>query len=161
MGWFFPCGKSRAQLIEQLTRNRNCTRDDGATSSDTCLAQCYRGSAWKGTLWIVWERSVTHTDGRVETERWIECDLLQCIGGDWGHKPMEESSGPNVANCPLKYLGMVPPIEGDITRDGPAKWSRDWRERVRAHHQRRRTKLAERRRAPAGPNPFVRIRLDG
>lgn len=161
MGWFFPWGKSRAQLIEMLTQNRSDRRDDGATSSDTCLAHCYKGSAWKGTLWIVWERSVTRKNRRVAGERWIECDLLQYIGGDWGYKPMEESSGPNVANCPLKYLDMVPPIEGDVTRDGPAKWSRVWRERVRVHHQRRRAKLAARRQSPAGPSPFVRIRLDG
>jgi hypothetical protein len=104
-----------------------------------CVAKCFKGSSWKGTLWIVWDYEKIDPDKPAdfpfEGKRWIECDLLQYSKRDdgWGYKDMEESMHPYVYNCPEKYLKMVP-----VAHEG-------WREGVKAHHEKRREKLRQRR----------------
>ena len=53
--------------------------------------------------------------------------------GLWGYKLMDESAGPYTYSCPISFLEMVPPVEGDATVDGPAKYSHEWRTLVRAY----------------------------
>lgn len=56
---------------------------------------------------------------------------------EWMYKPLSESMGPCAVDCPLDMLAKVPPIEGDLTKDGLAKWSHDWRNSVREYHSRK------------------------
>lgn len=90
MGWFFTIGASRAQIIDELTR------EDAAESF-----KVIRKSASGNVLWTVEQR---HIDGH----RWIGCYLLTKAADGWGYKPMDESMGPFYWTCPWKYLQMVP-----------------------------------------------------
>jgi len=99
-----------------------------------CLAHCYRGGAFSGVLWTVWERTFVK-DGveAQQAERWIGCDLLRHqTGFGWGYKDMEESMFPYYFSCPLKYIGMVP-----IEKFGGHA---EWRENVQRYHARQQVK---------------------
>lgn len=148
MGWLYTHDSTRKQLFEE--RTKSWTRDtvdidwirengDGNVPPNVkpedyrfeavCLKRCFRGSAWKGTLWTVWERrAINKVSGDlVASHRYIGCDLFQydksCSG--WGYKDMCESSGPYVFNCPLSYLELVP---------CPGGYATEWREGVREYH---------------------------
>lgn len=111
MGWYYPHGYSRKQLIEELTRG-------GANAGviSKCLRHCVRGNV----LWTVRETQ------RIDmTTRFIGCDLMQNSDIGWGYKPMDESMGPYYYSCPLSYLDMVPFVANG-----------EWRKIVREHHQR-------------------------
>ncbi|MEZ5944904.1 MAG: hypothetical protein R3C18_26265 [Planctomycetaceae bacterium] len=129
MGWTYPYGVNRKQLIAQ--RVEDWERDTGEmVVKSTCLKHCYRGGVFSGVLWSVWERTFTKDDKEVQpTERWIQCDLLRCDRGEWGYKDMEESMHPYYYSCPLGYLALVP-----IDKYGG---NAEWREQVIEHHRRR------------------------
>jgi len=129
MGWTYPHGVNRKQLIAQ--RVEGWERETGEMLvKSTCLKHCFRGGAFSGVLWSVWERTFTNEDKEVQpTERWIQCDLLRCDQGSWGYKDMEESMGPYYFSCPLGYLQLVP-----LERYGG---NNEWREQVVEHHRRR------------------------
>lgn len=138
MGWLFKSGATRRGLIEE--RRKSWERQSGEMLvKSQCLAHCYRGCAFSGVLWSVWERTFTKDGEETQpTERWIQCDLLQYQRDyGWGYKDMEESMGPYYYSCPRKYLDMVP-----LDRFGG---NTEWREEVMAHHQR----SAEKRRQKA------------
>ena len=129
MGWLFKSGATRRGLIEERTKSWETTSGEMLVKS-TCLAHCYRGCAFSGVLWSVWERTFTKDGEAVQpTERWIQCDLFQYQRDyGWGYKDRDEAAHPYYYSCPLKYLNMVPlDLYG-----GNAKW----REEVVAHHQR-------------------------
>lgn len=132
MGWHYQ-RVTRAELIDELTRDREHTRPDGVHVRIQRLARCTVGNV----LWTVWESTFTLDGAETEpSKRWIGCDLLARIGdGIWGYKPMDELMHPYYYSCPLSYLEMVP-----IERYGGEP---DWRAGVREHHARR----AEARRA--------------
>lgn len=114
MGWTTNDSWTRASLIRE--------RIEGEVSRGTgtirkCLAHVYRGSAWKGTLWTVWE--LTKVDGKVI--RYIGCDLLQCYGGTWGYKDLEAGMGPCQVNCPLSYL-LMGPFDYDYEKGTYLEW---------------------------------------
>ena len=134
MGWLFRDGCIRRELIEERTKNWERTTEDGTLVKSACLAHCYRGGFGSGVLWTVWERTFTKDGQSVQpTERWIGCDLLRYQRDyGWGYKDMEESMHPYYYSCPLSYLGMVP-----IDQYGG---NAEWREGVKAHHERRRAK---------------------
>lgn len=139
MGWLFTSGSTRRGLIAERTRGWERTKDDGLVVKSTCLAHCYRGGAFAGVLWSVWER--TFTTGGIESspkQRWIACDLLRHQRDyGWGYKDMEEACGPYYYSCPQKYLGMVPlDIYGG---------NAEWREQVVEHHRRSAEKRRTRR----------------
>jgi len=123
MGWTFPYGANRKSVIAELT--------DHYVSEDkrferTCLAKCYKGSSFKGTLYAVFENKHLKADGTLEkTVRYIFVALLQYSNyrGEhtWGYKDMEESMGPCVCGCPVSYFKLVP--------EAPNNWARLWRER--------------------------------
>lgn len=46
---------------------------------------------------------------------------------EWVYRPMGETSGPYVYDCPLALLDMVPEPEG-------SEWAHNWREGVRQYH---------------------------
>jgi hypothetical protein len=109
MGWYGDqC--TRKQKVEHLLEPFNGQR---------CLRHCYRGNAYKGVLWSVWESPAGN---------YIRCDLLHYRDGMWMHKPMDESMGPFFYSCPLSYLKMAP--VADPT----------WRECVVAYHNTRKEK---------------------
>ena len=104
MGWYFQ-NTSRKQLVEQLTTDFR---------GHECVKSCYRGNPYSGVVWSVWQ----HENGK-----YIRCDLVRYQGGQWGHKPMDESVGPCYYSCPLSYLKMVP-VRNE-----------KWREKVRNYHK--------------------------
>ena len=137
MGWTYPHGLNRKQLIAQ--RVEGWERDTGEMLvKSTCLKHCYRGGVFSGVLWSVWERTFMKDGDEVQpSERWIQCDLLRCDQGSWGYKDMMEAEHPYFFSCPLGYLDLVPINEyGGNT---------EWREQVIEHHRRR----AEKRRCRA------------
>lgn len=64
---------------------------------------------------------------------WIGLDLLQGGGrtGGWGHKSMDESSGPYCYDCPLSYLDAA---------SAPVGHAAAWRESVRTYWADKKTK---------------------
>lgn len=58
MGWTYPFGSSRRDLIEERTRSQERLSGE-MTVKTTCLAKCFRGGAFSGVLWVVWERKFT------------------------------------------------------------------------------------------------------
>lgn len=128
MGWYYPHGLNRKELIAQ--RVEDWERDTGEMLvKSTCLKHCYRGGVFSGVLWSVWERTFTKDSIEVQpSQRWIGVDLLHCYQGEWGYKPLEESMGPYYFSCPLSYLSEVP-----LDRYGG---NPDWRELVVEHHRR-------------------------
>ena len=136
MGWLFKAGQSRQDLIVERTQGWERTKDDGTIIKLTCNAHCYRGGVFSGVLWSVWERTFVKDDQQVEpSQRWIICDLLRFVGGEWGYKDLDESMHPYFYSCPLGYLDIVPIEEFG----GNAAW----RDLVRQHH----AQIAEKRRS--------------
>ena len=121
MGWLFS-SRTRSELIRDLTRP-----EDQARAHVRVIAHTLRGNV----LWSVTEVTAktegVHPDlAPGESMRYIRCDLLQRSGGEWGYKAMDESMAPYYYSCPLRYLDMAKEL------------SPGWREKVRAHHARRR-----------------------
>ena len=71
-------------------------------------------------LWML----VQHPDGH----KIIALELLSYSRADncWGHKSLDESMGPNAADCPLRLLDAASPA--------PSAYAQDWRVRVRQWH---------------------------
>lgn len=140
MGWFYNNGGSRKDLVEELVESRERTTDQGVVVTTTCLAHCYRGGVFSGSLWAVWERTFLKDGEQVEqTHRWITCDLVQCYRGDWGYKPLDESMHPYYFSCPLGYLEKVP-----LDQYGG---NAEWREGVQRYHARQAEKRQAKRMA--------------
>ena len=133
MGWLFTQGLTRKEMVEKRTKAWQNNHADGTTVTSTCIAHCYRGCAFSGVLWTVWERTFIKDGVNTQpTERWIGCDLLQYqTNYGWGYKDMEESCGPCTYSCPLGYFAMVPIVANE-----------GWRETVRAYHACKKAKRA-------------------
>lgn len=121
MGWLFS-SRTRSELIRDLTQP-----EDHTHAHVRVIAHTLRGNV----LWSVTEVTAktegVHSDlAPGESIRYIRCDLLQRRDGEWGYKAMDESMAPCYYSCPLRYLDMAKELS-------PA-----WREKVRAHHARRR-----------------------
>lgn len=124
MGWYYHPYWNRKETIENEIAVNVCRiHPYGALVEYKTIKSCYRGSSFAGTLWAVHEWINWKTG---KTDRWIGCYLMHYKGGEWGYKPMEESMGPYVYNCPLSYLRMVPiPAYG---------YGRKWRMGVSEYH---------------------------
>lgn len=111
MGWFFPYGALRADVIDEVTRERV---GDGRVFRT--LRKCFRGN----TMYALHESG---PEG--DTKKWISVYLLQrdSASGDWGYKPIEESMGPVQMDCPVSYL--------DEADEPPNEYAREWRAAVR------------------------------
>jgi hypothetical protein len=137
MGWLFPYGASRKSLIAERTEGWERASESMVTKS-VCLAHCYRGGVFSGVLWSVWERTFTKDNESVApAQRWIQCDLLRSSPDGWGYKDMEESMHPYFYSCPLGYLKLVP-----MEQFGGHE---QWRDGVRAYHQRQQEKRIAKR----------------
>jgi hypothetical protein len=134
MGWTIPYNTPK---LSDLVKDRVKTHDwtnEGSHVKDVPLRHCYRGGRFSGVLWIVHERTRTDKNGIVDTERWIECDLVRYYPqgrgvGNWGYKDMEICMGPNEISCPPAYLAMVP-----VHEDSPKCYCHGWRKRVASHN---------------------------
>ena len=124
MGWYFS-RQTRAQLIQELIRPQDSDR-----AHSEVIAHTLRGNV----LWSVVRVTAKQAGGRDlaegESTTFIRCDLLQGSGGEWGHKPLEESMHPYYYTCPLRYLDMAPVR------------SAEWRDGVRSYHASRRKPAA-------------------
>jgi hypothetical protein len=118
MGWTVPGNiRTKADMIAYLKRNSN----DG---THTLLASAVVGSSF----WYVSE----YTNEHGERRRFIGVDVMQTgtrEDPDWAYKPMSESCGPVVCDCPLRFLAMAPEANPE------------WRARVREHHAGRRQRV--------------------
>ena len=133
MGWLFKHGITRKDLIAERTKDWTTEGAKGMTVASKCLAHCYRGGAFSGVLWAVWERTFTRDEQQVKPpERWITCDLVRYQDRCWGYKDLDEAMFPYHFSCPLGYLDMVP-IETYGSNE-------KWREGVRAYHARQKEK---------------------
>lgn len=111
MGWYGNKG-NRKYVIEQLTAGNNRTK---------CIRHCFRGNAFKGVLWQVWECSIL-------SKTFITVDILEYINGQWYNKPLDESMGPYYYSCPLAYLDLAP-VENAV-----------WRKSVYEYHAKAKSK---------------------
>ena len=111
MGWTFPYGASRRDVIEELTREQSTPLRVFRT-----LKKCFRGN----TMYAL------HESVPVEgpPTRFLVVYLLQRSGGDWGYKDIEESMGPYYYDCPVSYL--------DAATEPTSDSAREWRAEVRA-----------------------------
>lgn len=124
MGWYFNEYDDRKATIEGLIKKEEIKLVDGSgVVVRTCLAHTYKGFAFAGVLYAVYEDEMFDKE-RVKkwSKRWIAVHLLKYLKKQWGYKSMDESVGPYYYGCPLKYLDMVPEVTN------PA-----WREVVRDH----------------------------
>ena len=119
MGWLISHDMTKAQQVAELVKG-------WSNDQKGCrfLAHSVRGNV----LYAVGQNFDRTTPERFE-DRWIMvCLLRKDRGYGWGYKDMSESMGPNVADCPLKFLAMAPEADAN------------WRARVRGHHENRRQK---------------------
>jgi hypothetical protein len=128
MGWTTIIGADKEHLMNDRLRTQEWVAKDGERFTWKVIAHSLRGN----NLWKIVERS-RHGHGYSVTERFIALDL---IGYDryskgWGYKDISEHVGPTELNCPLKFLNMAPqPCDSEQT----AKWTSEWREKVRNWH---------------------------
>ena len=132
MGWLYPNGVSRKELIASRVEPFD-SLVNGIEVSTTCLKHCFRGGVFSGVLWSVWQRTFIKDGVDVEPEqRWINCDLIRCHDKMWGYKDMDESVHPYYYSCPLGYLALVPTEQfGGCV---------DWRKMVRENHAQQKVK---------------------
>lgn len=112
MGWTFPYGASRREILAELTPAERPREGGGCFRT---LRHCCRGN----TLYALHE--TVKPDG--SSEKWIGVYLMQRSKDGWGYKDMDETCGPCQCNCPVSYLD-----EADAPADETA---RQWREEVR------------------------------
>ncbi|CUR45129.1 hypothetical protein [Alloalcanivorax xenomutans] len=120
MGWYYS-RQTRAQLIQELIQPQ-----EGERAYYDVIAHALRGNVLWSVVRITAKQAGIFSLDIGETTSFIRCDLLQGSGGEWGHKPLEESMHPYYYSCPVRYLDMAP------------EQCREWREGVRAYHTRRR-----------------------
>jgi len=113
MGWYGD-SVSRKEKIRMLTTGNGKTK---------CIRYCYRGNAFKGVLWQVWE-----FEDKFHGDKFITCDILEYRQGYWYNKPLDESMHPYYYSCPLAYLAMTETV------------NKEWRESVKEYHAKSKTK---------------------
>ncbi len=120
MGWLFS-NWTRTELIRRLTQS-----EETENARYDTLTYTLRGNV----LWSLVKITAKQPDvvklAAGESMIYIGCTLLECHHGEWGYKSMDESVHPYYYSCPLSYLERAP------------EQSPEWRERVRAHHAKRR-----------------------
>lgn len=74
-------------------------------------------------------------------DRFIHCDMFERWSDGWHYKPLDESCGPIVHDCPLSYLEAAPELNPT------------WRQAVREYHRYKSTLRRARRRRQLGLDP--------
>lgn len=109
MGWLFSYEwESAKDVRESLNRERSLPR---IAQAATNLGR---------HLWTVYELP----DGK----RFINLDLIERQGGEWGYKDFDESEGPFYHDCPLKLLNVA----GETTNETAARWRDNVRKQAAA-----------------------------
>ena len=117
MGWSFFSNKSQEELIQYLVSS-----ESNQTRSRKTVTFCLiKNETDYDVLWSVVECKHMNTG---EVVRYIECNLLDKLEGDWGYKGMDESMRPLYYSCPLSYLDLVSTVG-----------SQSWRDKVRTYHR--------------------------
>lgn len=126
MGWTFPYGATRRQVIDELTREQT----NAAGGYFRTLRKCLRGN----TMYALHETG-PKPDG--SSQKWIGVYLLQrdARDGTWGYKDMDESMHPYYYNCPVSYLN-----EAD---EATTKGAKEWRAEVRRQAEERKKQNAK------------------
>lgn len=124
-GWY-----TRHDLLRHLrysaNRQESWERSRGLIYSEhVLLASCYRGNAYSGNFWCVWQINFYHGNLRIALmeERYIVCNACSCYKKEWGYKDVTEDMGPLQFSCPVGYFDLVP-----IERYGGRQ---EWRDEVR------------------------------
>ena len=148
MGWTIHDTPKKQDLIRERVETREWDQKDGSHSKSVALKHCYSGGRFSGTLYIVWERTLTHPDGKVETNRFIEIDLLKYYPqgrgmGSWGYKDMDCCTGPCVSTCPPAYLDLCPPHDNESCRHFHARCREYWAKRREQGRKRRALKVGD------------------
>ena len=120
MGWYFGY-HSRNELIQDLIKPK-----EGEKSRSETIAHDLEEDVLWSLVRVTSKESGYMNLAVGESCCYIACDLLDGAGGDWGHKPMEESMHPYYYSCPLSYLDLAPVR------------SPEWRRGVLAYHRKRR-----------------------
>ena len=128
MGWTYPYGARREDVIRELTKRSEWTREsDKAKVTRTCLAKTYKGAPYAGILYAAMEVRVVRPDGTEMPQRYILVAALhyakEICGGSWGYKDMDETMGPYATGCPLSYFDLVPFSSYFLADEGP-HWQR-------------------------------------
>jgi hypothetical protein len=118
MGWLYNTHpQTKDSYVKEIL-----DRSFGASGRFTLLDHSLRGSC----LWVL---AQPH-----DHEPQIGLFLLQRgSDGCWGHKDMDEGSGPYYYSCPLRWLELAP--EPPCSVDGHRGSGRPWRDFVREHHE--------------------------
>lgn len=136
MGWTFQQGKgTREEVAQEIGIGRTWGGDMSATDLHMTLRNAYFIYRKNGQPV---EIGVYMIDRRPRDARWG--------GPAWGYKPLTETSGPIVVDCPLVLLDMVPAptVANGQTYESGETWAREWRERVCEYHARKAEKRAQR-----------------
>lgn len=113
MGWTYPYGASRRQIIAELTP-AEVLRENG--SRFRTLRHCCRGNV----LYALHESVAP--DGT--STRWIGVSLMQRYGDSWGYKDLSENEHPYYYNCPVSYLDEA----GETSNEHAKEWRKACRE---------------------------------
>lgn len=118
MGWYFS-RQTRDQLIRELIRPQESER-----ARSEVIAHTLRGNVLWSVVRVTAKQAGVLDLAEGESTTFIRCDLLQGSGGEWGHKPLDESMHPYYYSCPLRFLAMAP------------EQCATWRARVHSYHAR-------------------------
>ncbi len=121
MGWLFS-HRCKDDLVQELLAS-----DNTFTRNRTVLDHALVGDE----LWTVVQLELNVTgiiNGNAVGDHYtyINCDLIECSDGLWGHKSIPEEMGPYYYGCPLHFLDMA--TEGINPQ---------WRKMLRQYHQQR------------------------
>ncbi len=119
MGWLFS-HRRKDDLIQQLL-----VSDITFARDRMVLAHALVGNE----LWTVVQlrlnvAGIINGNAVGDDYTYINCDLIECSDGLWGHKSIPEEMGPHYYSCPLHFL--------DMATDGI---NLQWREMLRQYHQ--------------------------
>lgn len=126
MGWTFsPEHRTAQSLADSLSR-------DYARAPDyQVLAKAVTSESGHRVLWTLVERTTPNTrpHGVAKGQRLILCDLIEGSPNGFGHKSMDEGSGPYYYSVPLHMLDAA---EQTVPVNA---YAADWRKSVRARHE--------------------------
>lgn len=134
MGWTFPYGATRRQVIEELTPAERSYGENAGGGCFRTLRHCCKGNV----LYALHES----VKGDGSSLKWIGIYLLQRSDGSWGYKDMDESMHPYYYNCPVSYLDAA----DEPTSDSAKAWRDEVRRQAaeRAKQNAKRPKVGER-----------------
>lgn len=130
MGWTFPHGATRRQVIDELTPAERKYGESMGNGVFRTLRHCCRGNV----LYALHET----VKGDGASNKWIGVYLLQRDNrdGTWGYKDMDETMHPYYYGCPVSYL--------DAADEPMNESAAGWRAEVRRQAAERKAQNAKR-----------------